>query len=217
MKKWEQNIIIFDLDGTLTDSAEGIFRCAQYMQEKMGMPVWTQAQLNFMIGPPLAHSFGNVMGMDAAQTEQAISIFRERYFTLGLFENRVYDGIKETLEQLKNMGKRLAVATSKHHSTAIRILEHFQLAAYFELICGDEPGAGRDNKTKVIAYALEQMHAHADDVVMVGDRKYDIEGAHALGLPAIGVLYGYGSAEEFAQCHADATVETPQALLKLFQ
>lgn len=217
MKKWEQNILIFDLDGTLTDSAEGIFRSAQYMQEKMGMPIWSEDELGFMIGPPLSYSFHNVMGLDEAQTQQAISIFRERYFALGLFENRVYDGIKEALIELKKMGKRLAVATSKHHSTAIRILKHFDLAQYFDMICGDEPGAGRDNKTKVIAYALEEMHADTNDVVMIGDRKYDIEGAHALGLPAIGVLYGYGSTEEFAQCHTEATVETPQALVALFQ
>ena len=216
MGNWKQNILLFDLDGTLTDSAEGILRSAQYMQKKMGMRVWSESELAFMIGPPLTVSFGQGMGMSETQVQQAISYFRERYFDVGLFENKVYDNIPETLSALRKQGKRLAVATSKHQSTAQRILDHFGLTPYFEVIGGDAPGGGRTDKQKVVAYVLEQMQAKKDDVVMIGDRKYDIEGAHALGIPAIGVLYGYGSQAEFDACQADVVVHTPQELLTLF-
>lgn len=218
MKKWQQNIVLFDLDGTLTDSAEGIIRSVQHMQEKTGREVWEGEKLAFIVGPPLRDSFREAFGMKTEEeVDEAILAFRERYFSVGLFENKVYDGVKEMLEELKKMGKRLAVATSKHESTAVRILTHFGLADYFEVIGGDDPESKRDNKTKVVAYVLERMNAEKSDVAMVGDRKYDIEGAHALGVEAIGVLYGYGSREEFAACGADAVVETPAQLVKLFR
>ena len=189
MKKWQQNIVLFDLDGTLTDSAEGIIRSVQHMQEKTGREVWEAEKLGFIVGPPLRDSFRDAFGMKTEEEiDNAVSVFRERYFSVGLFENAVYDGVKKMLEELKKMGKRLAVATSN-----------------------------RDNKTKVVAYVLERMNAEKSDVAMVGDRKYDIEGAHALGVEAIGVLYGYGSREEFAACGADAVVETPAELVELFR
>ena len=203
MKKWQQNIVLFDLDGTLTDSAEGIIRSVQHMQEKTGREVWEAEKLGFIVGPPLRDSFREAFGMKTEEEiDNAVAVFR---------------GVKEMLEELKKMGKRLAVATSKHESTAVRILTHFGLADYFEVIGGDDPASQRDNKTKVVAYVLERMNAEKSDVAMVGDRKYDIEGAHALGVEAIGVLYGYGSREEFAACGADAVVETPAELVELFR
>ncbi len=217
MAHFTQNIILFDLDGTLTDSAEGIIRSAQYMQEKMDIPIWQSEDLRFMVGPPLRESFHNAFGMNETQIEQGIFYFRERYFAVGLFENAVYDGIKQTLKTLRAMGKRLAVATSKHQSTALRILEHFGLTEYFEIIGGDDTTSARNTKAKVIAYVMQEMQADTKDIIMVGDRKYDIEGAHALGISAIGVLYGYGSTEEFHACGADAIVKTPQDIVTLFQ
>ena len=155
MKKWQQNIVLFDLDGTLTDSAEGIIRSVQHMQEKTGREVWEAEKLGFIVGPPLRDSFRDAFGMKTEEEiDNAVSVFRERYFSVGLFENAVYDGVKEMLEELKKMGKRLAVATSKHESTAVRILTHFGLADYFEVIGGDDPASNRDNKTKVVAYVL---------------------------------------------------------------
>ncbi len=216
MAKFTQNIILFDLDGTLTDSAEGIIRSAQYMQEKMGMPIWQSEDLHFMIGPPLRESFRDAFHMDETQIEQGILHFRERYFSVGLFENIVYTGIPETLQQLRAMGKRLAVATSKHQSTAIRILEHFGLTEYFEIIGGDDQASARNTKAKVIAYVMEQLQADTTDIIMVGDRKFDIEGAHTMHIPAIGVLYGYGNQQELTACGADAIVQTPQDLLTVF-
>ncbi len=157
MDKLKQTIILFDLDGTLTDSMEGVIRSAQYMQEKMGMKVWSFDDLRFMVGPPLIESFTKEFGMELKKAEEGIEVFRERYSTIGLFENKVFHGIVEMLEELQAKGKRMAVATSKKEDLAVRILEHFEIAKYFEVIGGDMREAGRDNKAKVIEYVLETM------------------------------------------------------------
>lgn len=216
MEKLKQTIILFDLDGTLTDSAEGVIRSAQYMQEKMGIGKWKDEDLRFIVGPPLMKTFTEDFGMDAETTERALAHFRERYSTVGLFENRLYPGIEKMLAALRAKGKRLAVATSKKEETAVRILEHFGVAKYFEAIGGDNRAAGRDNKAKVIAYVLEQMRAEKGDVIMVGDRKFDVEGAHAIGIPCVAVEYGYGNREEFIACGADVIVGTAEDVAELF-
>ena len=154
--------------------------------------------------------------MNEEEANHALAIFRERYFNIGAFENKLYDGIVPMLEQLKKLGKRMAVATSKNEVSAVRILEHFQIASYFEVIGGDCREKERNTKAKVVAYVLEQLQAKAEDAVMVGDRNYDVEGAHSLGMPCIGVLYGYGSREEFDACGADQVAQTPADVVKLF-
>lgn len=216
MEKLMQTVVLFDLDGTLTDSAEGVIRSAQYMQEKMGIETWADADLKFIVGPPLMKTFTEDFGMDMETAETALGYFRERYTTVGLFENRLYPGIEEMLKALRAKGKRLAVATSKKEETAVRILEHFGVAQYFEVIGGDNRAAGRDNKAKVIAYVLEKMQAEKNDVIMVGDRKFDVEGAHAIGIPCISVEYGYGDREEFIACGTDVIVGTAEELAGLF-
>lgn len=216
MNKLKQNIILFDLDGTLTDSMEGVIRSAQYMQEKMGMRVWEFEELRFMVGPPLIDSFTKEFAMPFAEAEKGIEVFRERYSTIGLFENKVFPGIVEMLEELKAKGKRMAVATSKKEDLAVRILEHFDIAKYMEVIGGDMREAGRDNKAKVIDYVLETMQAEKDDVIMIGDRKFDIEGAHAIGIPCIAVEWGYGDREEFEAHGADIIAATTEDVADLF-
>ena len=216
MDKLKQNIILFDLDGTLTDSMEGVIRSAQYMQEKMGLRVWDYEELRFMVGPPLIESFTKEFGMPLAEAEKGIEVFRERYSTIGLFENKVFPGIVKLLEELKRKGKRMAVATSKKEDLAVRILEHFELAKYFEVIGGDMREAGRDNKAKVIDYVLETMQATKDDVIMVGDRKFDINGAHAIGIPCIAVEWGYGDRAEFEAHGADVIAATTEDVANLF-
>lgn len=216
MEKLKQSIILFDLDGTLTDSKEGIIRCAQYMQEKMGTRIWADEELFFLVGPPLIDSFTGEFEMDMETAEKAIEIFRERYSTIGLFENKVFPGIVELLENLQAKGKRMAVATSKKEDLAIRILEHFDIAKYFEIIGGDMREAGRDNKAKVIDYVLETMKAEKDDVIMIGDRKFDINGAHAIGIPCIAVEYGYGDRAEFEAHGADYIAATTEDVANLF-
>ena len=216
MDKLKQNIILFDLDGTLTDSEEGILRSAQYMQEKMGLRVWDWEELRFMMGPPLIESFTKGFGMPVEEAEKGIEVFRERYSTVGLFENKVYPGIVEMLEELKAKGKRMAVATSKKEDLAVRILEHFGIAKYMEVIGGDVREAGRDTKAKVIDYVLETMQAEKEDVIMIGDRKYDINGAHALGIPCIAVEWGYGDRAEFEANRADIIASTTEDVVDLF-
>ncbi len=216
MDKLKQNIILFDLDGTLTDSMEGVLRSAQYMQEKMGMRVWSFEELRFMVGPPLIESFTKEFGMELKKAEEGIEVFRERYSTIGLFENKVFPGIVEMLEALKAKGKRMAVATSKKEDLAIRILEHFDIAKYMEVIGGDMREAGRDNKAKVIDYVLETMGAENGDVIMVGDRKFDIEGAHSIGIPCIAVEWGYGDCAEFEAYSADYIVATTEDVADMF-
>ena len=200
MDTLKQSIILFDLDGTLTDSEEGIIRSTQYMQEKMGQRIWSAEEF----------------GMAQEMAEKAVAIFRERYATIGLFENSVFPGVVELLQALRKKGKRLAVATSKKEDLAVRILEHFEIADYFEVIGGDRREVGRDNKAKVIDYVLETMQAKKDDVIMIGDRKFDIEGAHAIGIPCIAVEYGYGDRDEFKAHGADYIAKTTEDVEKLF-
>ena len=216
MNTLKQNIILFDLDGTLTDSMEGVIRSVQYMQEKKGMKVWDFDDLRFIVGPPLIESFTKELAMPLPEAEEATEIFRERYSTIGLFENKVFPGIMEMLEDLKKKGKRMAVATSKKENLAVRILEHFGIAPYLEVIGGDAREIGRDTKAKVIDYVLETMGAEKDDVIMVGDRKFDIIGAHAMGIPCIAVEWGYGDREEFEAHDADYIVATTEDVANLF-
>ena len=216
MEKCKQNVILFDLDGTLTDSAEGVIRSAQYMQEKMGFKVWETADLKFIVGPPLMKTFTEDFGMDKETAEKAVVVFRERYSTIGMYENKVYAGVEEMLAALKAKGKRMGVATSKKEELAIEILEHFGIAKYFDVIGGDKREVGRNTKAKVMEYVLEALEAEKDDVIMVGDRLFDIEGAHTLGVPCIAVEYGYGDRAEFEQYGADYIVATAEDVVDLF-
>lgn len=216
MEKLQQSIIIFDLDGTLTDSAEGVIRSAQHMQEKMGISKWADEDLKFIVGPPLIKTFTEDFQMNQEDAQRALGFFRERYATVGLFENKVYDGIPEMLEELKKKGKCLAVATSKKEETAVRILKHFEIDGFFDVIGGDNREIGRDTKAKVIEYVLETLGAKKEDAIMVGDRKFDVEGAHLVGIPCIAVEFGYGGRAEFEACGADYIVATPKAVGNLF-
>ncbi|MGN0136362.1 HAD-IA family hydrolase [Anaerotignum sp.] len=216
MEKLKQNIILFDLDGTLTDSAEGVINACQYMQKKMNMPVWETADLKFIVGPPLMKTFTEDFAMDKETAEKAMVVYREYYTTIGLFENKVFPGIEEMLENLKAKGKRMAVATSKKEEMAVRILKHFGISDYFEVIGGDHREIGRDTKAKVIDHVLSTMRAEKEDVIMVGDRRFDIEGAHAIGIPCIAVEFGYGDRGEFEKYGADFIAATTEDVANLF-
>ena len=204
------SVILFDLDGTLTDSGEGITKCAQLALRHFGIDIPDRTRLRVFVGPPLRESFPK-FGVPEDGVEEAIRVFRSRYLTVGKFENAPYPGIRELLERLKAQGHRLFVATSKPETTAVEILEKFQLARYFEKICGAESDSSRDTKEAVIAYLLEQTGV-LQNAVMVGDTAYDVLGAKAHGIPAIGVSWGYGSVEEMEAAGAAAIVDTPEAL-----
>ncbi len=201
--------LLFDLDGTLTDSAEGILNCFEHAIKTLGLE--KPDDMKRFVGPPLHDSFGELCGHDAQKTAQAVKLYRERYSTVGLFENSVYDGVREMLETLKSAGLRMAVATSKPEVFAVRILDKFGLSQYFEVTGGGDLEGRRDRKDKVIAYVLEELHiTDKSEVLMIGDRRQDVIGAKAHGLPCMYALWGYGSREEALEAGADYIADRPQ-------
>lgn len=198
------DIIFFDLDGTLTDPALGITNSVMHALKKFDIPVPPREELYKFIGPPLLDSFSEYYGLSHDDSVRAIAYYRE-YFTVdGMFENSVYDGIPEMLEKLKNLGKKLIVATSKPEEFSIKIAEHFDLLKYFDFVAGSTLDETRTGKSEVIEYALHRLgDPDKFKIIMVGDREHDVKGAHENGLPCVGVLYGYGNREEFLECNAD--------------
>lgn len=198
--------IFFDLDGTLTDSSEGITKCAQLALRHFGIEIEDRTTLTDFIGPPLRDTFPR-RGVPADRVEEAVAKFRQRYLTVGKFENAPYPGIRDVLEVLKNQGYSLYVATSKPEETAKEILEKFDLARYFDVICGADMAGLRDEKDKVIAWLLSQI-PREETIVMVGDTDFDVLGAKAHKIPCIGVTWGFGSRESMEQAGAIAVVDT---------
>ena len=211
----EKKCIFFDLDGTLTDSGEGIINCAIYALEQLGLPVPPRESLRFFVGPPLHESFPKV-GVPADKVEEAVTLYRKRYVPIGKFENVPYPGIREMLQQLTEQGHRLFVATSKPEGLSVEILNHFGLASYFELICGATTDTSRSKKADVIAYLLNQL-PDASHTIMVGDTAYDVIGAKEHGISTIGVSWGYGNVQEMESAGAVAIANDPAQLLELLK
>ena len=207
------DIVLFDLDGTLTESGIGITRSVAHSLRKYGIEETDQAKLDRFVGPPLIDSYMRYYGFSREQAVQSVEYYREYYAVTGIFENRVYDGVEAMLQALNDAGKICVLATSKPEHYAVQILEHFGLAPYFSCVAGATMDEKRTNKADVIAYALEKA-GKAGKAVMVGDRKHDIEGAKAHGLPSIGVLYGYGSRAELETAGATYLAETAEEILK---
>lgn len=210
-----QKTILFDLDGTLTDSGEGIINCAILALQHFGLPIPSREEMRVFVGPPLQESFIR-HGVPAGRAEEAVRIYRSRYIPIGKFENTPYPGIREMLEALKADGHKLYVATSKPEAMSIEILEHFDLARYFDQICGATMDFSRSSKEAVIAYLLEQ-NGRSDNTVMVGDTKFDILGAASHGIPAIGVAWGYGETADMEAAGAAAIAHSPEELLELLR
>ena len=208
-----QKAIFFDLDGTLTDSGEGIINCATLALEHFGLPIPSRQEMRVFVGPPLDETFIR-FGVPADKTDEAIRVYRSRYTTIGLFENFPYPGIRKMLEQLTAQGHRLFVATSKPEEMSVKILQHFQLDQYFEKICGATLDNSRSHKADVIAYLLKQTEG-VTDAIMVGDTAFDVIGAAAHGIPTIGVAWGYGLVEDMNKAGAAAIAETPEQLCTL--
>ena len=205
--------ILFDLDGTLTDSGEGIINCVIYALEKFGLPIPPRENLRYFVGPPLHESFVK-QGVPAEQAEEAVAAYRERYVPTGMFENTPYPGVRELLEKLKAEGHTLYVASSKPEWMCVDILKHFDLANYFAQICGATMDTSRTNKEAVIEYLIQE-NGRADNMIMVGDTKFDVLGAKAHGIPCIGVSWGYGSVAEMHEAGAVSVADTMEQLLKL--
>lgn len=207
--------ILFDLDGTLTDSGEGIINCALLALEHFGLPLPSREEMRVFVGPPLHDSFIKY-GVPADKTDEAIRVYRSRYIPIGKFENHPYPGIPELLETLVSRGHRLYVATSKPEFMSVEILEHFGLAKYFTRICGASFDQSRNTKEDVIAYLLEET-GEAGNMIMVGDTKFDILGAKFHGIPGIGVAWGYGKMEDMVAAGAVGIANSTQELLEMLE
>ena len=206
---------LFDLDGTLTDSSEGIINCAVYALTELGRKAPEREALRPFLGPPLSWSFRNLCGLEEDEAEEAVRIYRRRYSTIGLFENRSYDGIPELLGALKKDGLRLAVATSKPEVFSVRILEKFGLMEYFDAVVGCGLDGSLDTKAEVVAEALRRLGVQDKSrAVMVGDRKYDVAGAAEAGLRTIGAGWGYAEAGELEEAGALWIAKEPEELLR---
>lgn len=204
--------ILFDLDGTLTDSGEGIINCAWLALSHFGLPLPDRETMRVFVGPPLRDSFLR-FGVPEPDVEKAIEIYRSRYVPTGMFENTPYPGIRAMLAALKAAGHHLYVATAKPEEMATAILKKFELASYFERIFGASMDNSRDSKDRVIAYALEQINTSAE-TIMVGDTAYDVEGAAVHGLSCIGVSWGYGKIEDMVRAGAISIADSPAALME---
>jgi len=205
--------ILFDLDGTLTDSSLGITRCVQYALEQLGRPAPPAAELLFCIGPPLLESFTVLLPDGSADlAREAVRHYRDRFDRIGKFENRVYDDIPEALAALQDQDCRLFLATSKAEVFARQILHHFELAPFFTAIYGARLDGSLCDKSELIGHILEQEGLAPAETVMVGDRKHDLIGAAACRIGSIGVTYGFGSVEELTAHGADHLVDAPLAI-----
>lgn len=207
--------ILFDLDGTLTDSGEGIMNCARLALEHYGLPIPSEPELRTFVGPPLHESFIR-FGVPAEEADNAIKIYRSRYIPIGKFENHPYEGIREVLEKLKAAGHTLYVATSKPESMSAEILEHFDLAKYFDIIAGASFDRSRSSKEDVIAYLLNQCGDY-DTKIMVGDTAFDVIGAKAHGIPTVGVSWGYGKVEDMVAAGAVSIAYTMDELYEMLK
>ena len=207
--------ILFDLDGTLTDSGEGIINCVIYALEKFGMPVPPRENLRYFVGPPLHESFVK-QGVPAERAEEAVAAYRERYVPTGMFENSPYPGIRELLEKLREEGHTLYVASSKPEWMCVDILKHFDLAKYFDMICGASTDLSRNSKEAVITHLLEECGTQ-ENAIMVGDTAYDVIGAKAHNIPCIGVSWGYGQIADMEKAGAVAIAYTMEQLYQLIK
>lgn len=210
--------LFFDLDGTLTDSMPGITRAVQYALRHYGIEVENLDLLKPFIGPPLPDSFREYYNFSEKDSLDAVPVFREYYSMKGWKENEPYEGVEQMLQTLIACGKKLYVATSKPEWMAKQVLEYFNLAVYFEFIGGASDDESRTKKADVIQYVIQNCGLQSKEgIIMIGDRSHDIKGAHAVGLEAVGVLYGYGDREELEQAGADWITESTKSLTELLK
>ncbi len=211
-----KDIIFLDLDGTITDSGDGIKNSAAYALNKFGIDVQDKNELNKFIGPPLVGSFRDLYGMSKEKADLAVVYYREYYAVKGIFENSLYDGIVDMLEALTKANKTIVLATSKPEIYANQILKYFNIYDYFTHVCGAEMDHRRTDKHEVIEYAIQTAEVtDRSRIIMVGDRHYDIYGAKKSHIDSIGVTFGYGSEKELTEAGADFIVNDAKELAKL--
>lgn len=206
--------ILFDLDGTLTDPGLGITNSVMHALNKFGIEVKDRSELYPFIGPPLTDSFKKFYGFDDEKANQALMFYREYFSVTGLFENDIYDGIPEALEKLKQAGFILSLATSKPDEFSIKILKHFDIYKYFDFIGAATMDEKRNKKIDVIQYVIDSLNVtDMSEMVMIGDRFYDIEGAKHFGMDSVGVTFGYGSRKELEDAGATYVVDSVEEMV----
>ena len=203
--------ILFDLDGTLVDSGEGVLKCAELALRHFDLPIPTPEEMRTFVGPPLRDSFLR-FGCTEEMAQEAIAVYRRRYTTVGKFELFVYPGIEKLLQDLTAAGCKLYVATSKPETVSVEILQHLGLARYFTYIAGADQDKGRSTKSEVIAHLLAQV-GNLEGALMVGDTAYDVIGSAQHGIPCAGVSWGYGTLESIEAAHPAAIVHSTEELL----
>lgn len=214
MSKYEY--IFFDLDGTLTESGPGIKHAVAVAAKTIGIDETRDDVLQSFIGPPLIQRFMEVYGVDRETAAALQSAYRKYYTEKGVFENSVYDGVPEMLERIKASGKKLVVTTSKPYVYVDLVMERFELSKYFDFVASADLEAGRSTKTQVLEHAFASLGIKdRSKVILVGDRKYDAEGANNFGIDCMGVLYGYGSREELEKEGVKFIAEDPQTVADL--
>ena len=213
MKKYDT--IAFDLDGTLTNPERGLLSAFVYCFKKVGVPYESKESLKRYIGPPLYDEWMKDFGWTFEEASNAVEIFREYYNIYGWWDNEVYAGIAELLSELKSHGKKLVVATSKPEVTAKKVLRLFGLDKYFDYIAGASMNGSEDLKWQILTRALREVGAEKSTSILVGDRKYDAEGAKICGIDSLGVLWGHGSKEELVSAGFEYVLETPKEVSEL--
>lgn len=206
--------VCFDLDGTLSDPAVGITTCIRYALDQLGVRSPDEAQLREWIGPPLQASFQDWLG-SSAQADRAVQLYRDRFARVGLYENQLYEGVPELLAQVATTAEALFVVTSKPQPFALRIVQHFGLADFFQGVYGSQLDGTHADKGDLLAHVLHTEGLRSEQGVMVGDRRHDVLGAQKNAMPAIGVLWGFGSARELQTAGATALCTTVPELAAL--
>lgn len=219
--------VLFDLDGTLTESGPGIMNAAKIALNHFGIEENNVENLHKFVGPPLTESFGQRYGMNEADTQEAIAVFRKYYNVTGIYENSVFEGVQEMLQQLKSNGLLLSIASSKPRPMIDIVVDHFDIRKYFDVIVGCELDGTRSQKKEVVDEVIRLFGELSGDgavlehSIMVGDRMYDVNGARECGLECIGVTYGYGTRQELQEAGAayivDSVNELGEKLLHLVQ
>lgn len=206
------DIVLIDLDGTISDSSPGMLTGFRKVFDRFDMEQPSDESIRRHFGPPLAVTWREIYGMTDEQILVGLEVYREYYHDVGMFENNLYDGVPELIKDLNGEGVTLSTATSKPEFSASRIIEHFGLREYFTFIGAADLSGTRDDKSAVIAHTLEHLKASSQShsIVMMGDRRHDVEGAREQGIDTIGVLWGYGSAEELSNAGAIALAERPR-------
>lgn len=209
-------IVLFDLDGTLTDPGEGITNSAAYAMKKMGINSPAKTELYKFIGPPLIESFKKYCAFSDEKAALAVEFYREYFSRKGIFENSVYSGIKEMLDSLRKADKKLIIATSKPELFTVKILKHFSMTGYFDFVSGATMDSSRSKKEDIIAHALKACNiTDCSKTVMVGDREHDIAGAKKNGIDSIGVLFGYGSYSELKNAGATYIAKNTEDICRI--